>query len=393
MSNFTTELTTALSSGVNIEEFFRHHLEQAINSLLQYELTSFLDYEKWDPIGYNSGNSRNGSYQRNFKTKYGTLNIHIPRDRMGEFKQQTLPSHRQSDENLEQTIIHLYRKGITTREITDLIEKMYGHHYSAGHVSNIGKLVDKDVKAFHNRRVKANYVVIYCDATWLPVRRDGVAKEALHVLVGIDAQGYKEVLDYALYPTESSANYKEMLRSLHARGLEQVALFVSDGVIGLPDAVTEIYPQARHQACWTHLQRNAMHKVRTNDRGRVADELKRVYGAESKVQAEERMASFCQNWQKKYPKLASQFKDQTNLFSFFDFPSEIRKSLYTNNLVESLNKRLKRVVKVKEQFPNEDALERVVCTNFLEYNLRNEGRRHRGFSKVSFELNEMFVKS
>lgn len=390
MSNFTTELATAISTGADIEEFFRQHLEHAINSLLQYELTSFLDYEKWDPIGYNSGNSRNGGYQRKFKTKYGPLNIHVPRDRMGEFKQQTLPPHRQSDESLEQTIIQLYRKGITTREITDLIEKMYGHHYSAGHVSNIGKLVDKDVKAFHSRRVKPNYVVIYCDATWLPVRRDGVAREALHVLVGIDAEGYKEVLDYALYPTESSANYQEMLRSLKARGLEQVGLFVSDGIIGLPDAVTEIYPKARHQGCWTHLQRNAMHKVRTDDRSKVADELKRVYGAESKAQAEERLATFCQKWQKKYPKLASQFSEQTNLFSFFDFPAAIRKSLYTNNLVESLNKRLKRVVKAKEQFSNEDALERVVCTNYLEYNLRNESRRHHGFSKVHYELHLLF---
>lgn len=390
MSNFTTELATALSTGADIDEFFRQHLERAINSLLQYELTSFLDYEKWDPIGYNSGNSRNGGYQRKFKTKYGTLDIHVPRDRMGEFKQQTLPPHRQSDESLEQTIIQLYRKGITTREISDLIEKMYGHHYSAGHVSNIGKLVDKDVKAFHSRRVKPNYVVIYCDATWLPVRRDGVAREALHVLVGIDAEGYKEVLDYALYPTESSANYQEMLRSLKARGLEQVALFVSDGIIGLPDAVTEIYPKARHQGCWTHLQRNAMHKVRTDDRGKVADELKLVYGAESKAQAEERLAAFCQKWQKKYPKLAAQFSEQTNLFSFFDFPAAIRKSLYTNNLVESLNKRLKRVVKTKEQFPNEDALERVVCTNYLEYNLRNESRKHHGFSKVHYELQLLF---
>ena len=390
MSDFTTELASALSSGQNIEEFFRQHLEQAINSLLQYELTTFLDYEKWDPIGYNSGNSRNGGYQRTFKTKYGALNIVVPRDRMGEFRQQTLPPHRQSDESLEQSIIQLYRKGITTREITDLIEKMYGHHYSAGHISNLGKLVDRDVKAFHSRRVKPRYVAIYCDATWLPVRRDGVAREALHVLVGIDPEGYKEVLDYALYPTESSANYQEMLRSLQARGLEQVALFVSDGIIGLPDAVTGIYPQARHQGCWTHLQRNAMHKVRTSDRGMVAEELKRVYGAESREQAEERMAAFCRRWSTKYPKLVSQFTGQTNLFSFFDFPAAIRTSLYTNNLAESLNKRLKRVVKAKEQFPSEEALERVVCTNYLEYNLKSEGRRQHGFSKVHYELSQLF---
>lgn len=390
MSNFTTELATAFSTGQNIEEFFRQHLEHAVNSLLEHELTSFLDYEKWDPIGYNSGNSRNGGYQRTFKTKYGKLDIYLPRDRTGEFKQQTLPPHRQSDESLEQTIIQLYRKGITTREITDLIEKMYGHHYSAAHVSNIAKLVDKDVKAFHSRRVKPNYVVVYCDATWLRVRRDSVAKEALHVLVGIDAEGYKEVLDYALYPTESSCNYQEMLLSLQARGLEQVALFVSDGLIGLPEAVTNVYSKAKHQGCWTHLQRNAMHKVRTSDKAPVADELKRIYGAESREQAEERLAVFCQTWSKKYPKLTDQFTGKSNLFSFFDFPASIRKSLYTNNLAESLNKRLKRIVKSKEQFPNEDALERVVCTSYLEYNENNEGRKHHGYSKAQYELLQLF---
>lgn len=355
MSNITTDLVTALSSGEDIEEFFRRHLEHAINALLEYELTSFLDYEKWDPIGYNSGNSRNGAYQRTFKTKYGQLNIQVPRDRIGEFKQQTLPPHRQSAENLEQTIVQLYRKGITTREISDLIEKMYGHHNSAAHISNIAKLINEDVQAFHARRVKPNYVVIYCDATYINVRRDTVAKEALHVLIGIDADGYKEVLDYALYPTESAYNYKEMLGSLKARGLEKVALFVSDGLIGLPDSVADVYPKASHQGCWTHLQRNAMNKVRTPDKGPVADELKGVYGAESKEQAQERSTSFCQTWSKKYPKMTDQFLKHTNLFSFFDFPAPIRKSLYTNNLAESLNKRLKRIIKGKEQFPNEES--------------------------------------
>jgi transposase-like protein len=133
-----------------------------------------------------------------------------------------------------------------------------------------------------------------------------------------------------------------------------------------------------------------MHKVRISDRGLVADELKRVYGAESREQAEERMATFCRKWSTKYPKLVSQFTGQTNLFSFFDFPAAIRTSLYTNNLAESLNKRLKRVVKAKEQFPSEDALERVVCTSYLEYNLKSEGRRHRGFSRVHYELLQLF---
>ena len=390
MSNFTTELIAALSSGQDVSEFFRNEIEIALNSILEHELTSFLDYEKWDPIGYNSGNSRNGFYGRLLKTKYGMLNLRIPRDRNGEFAQQTVPAYRQSSESLEQTIIQLYRKGITTREISDLVEKMYGHHYSAMTISNMAKLIDKDVQAFHTRIVKPNYVAIYCDATYLNVRRDTVTKEALHLLIGIDPEGYKEVLDYSLYPTESSENYKEMLQSLKKRGLEQVLLFISDGLIGLPDAVTDVFPKAKHQSCWTHLQRNVIHKVRPADTKDIVSKLRNVYTADSREEAEKKLEDFRATWSSRYPKVTDRFIGKTNLFSFMDFPEEIRGSLYTNNLAESINKRLKRVTKSKEQFPNEDALERTVCSNFIEYNVKYEGRRHRGFNKVSFELQELF---
>ncbi len=393
MSNFTTELINALSSGQDITEIFRKEMETALNSILEYELTSFLDYEKWDPIGYNSGNSRNGCYSRSLNTKYGVLNLRIPRDRNGEFKQQTVPGYKRSTDDLEQTIIQLYRKGITTREIADLVEKMYGHHYSATTVSNISKLIDKDVKAFHSRQVKPNYVAVYCDATYLNVRRDSVAKEALHLLIGIDAEGYKEVLDYALYPTESCDNYKEMLLSLKQKGLEQVLLFVSDGILGLQNAVTDVFPKAKHQSCWTHLQRNVIRKVRPVDTNQIVSDLRRVYRAYSREEAQQRLEEFVESWSSRYPKVTNQFEGKTNLFSFMDFPEAVRKSLYTNNLAESLNKRLKRITKSKEQFPNEDSLERTVCTNFLDYNVKCEGRRHRGFSKVSFELNELFLRN
>ena len=169
----------------SVEDFFRQQLENAINALLQCELSSFLGYEKHDANGWGSGNSRNGSYTRSFDTRYGTLKLVIPRDRNGEFQQQTLPKHQRKEDALETTIIQLYRKGITTREISDLIEKMYGHHYSAQTVSNIAQSVTSQVKAFHSRTVSDKYAVIYCDATYLNLRRDSVAKEALHVILGI----------------------------------------------------------------------------------------------------------------------------------------------------------------------------------------------------------------
>lgn len=390
MHDFTTELVRCLSSGMDPTEFFRSHLEKAINHLLETERTAFLDYEKWDPIGYHSGNSRNGYYTRSLKTIYGTLELQIPRDRLGEFNQQTVPPHKRRAEDLERTIIQLYQKGITTREIADLIEKIYGHHYSATTISNIAKLLDKDVKAFHGRTMKPRYVAVYCDATYLNVRRDTVAKEALHLLIGIDAEGIKEVLDYALYPTESAENYKEMLLSLRDRGLQEVLLFISDGLMGLPERVTDVFPKARHQACWTHLQRNVLRKVRPIDAAEVTAAMRRVHQAESLSQAQERLQEAMTRWRGRYPKLAGMFEEKDNLFSYFAFPEPIRRSLYTNNLAESLNKRLKRVTKSKEQFPHEEALERTVCASFLECNAKWEGRKHRGWSHVTYELLEMF---
>ncbi|MGI6215281.1 MAG: IS256 family transposase [Christensenellales bacterium] len=189
--------------GEDIKEVFRQQLEIALNQMLKNELAAFLNYETYDPADYNSGNSRNGYYHRKLKTVYGTLNIAVPRDRIGEFVQKLIPCYKQTGNELETTVVKLYKKGIATREIADLIEKMYGHRYSPSVISNITKLVEKDVEAFHNRPVKERYAVIYCDAAFVSVRRDSVQKEAMRTLIGIGEQGHKEALDYGLFPSES----------------------------------------------------------------------------------------------------------------------------------------------------------------------------------------------
>jgi len=203
MANVSTNLMSALLNNESIDEVFRSELENAVNEVLSTELTAFLNYEKYDYSGRNSGDSRNGFYGRTYQSRFGTLNLKIPRDREGVFKQHTIPSYQRTSDELETTIIQLYKKGITTREISDLIEKMYGHYYTPQTVSNITKAVQDQVDRFHNRPVSDKYVAIYCDATYLNVRRDSVAKEALHVILGIMLEGNKEVLDYALYPSES----------------------------------------------------------------------------------------------------------------------------------------------------------------------------------------------
>ncbi len=358
MRDCNTKLMEALLSGGNVDEIFRQEIENAVNVLLEAEITAFLGYERYSVEGYNSGDSRNGSYTRTIHSRYGDIQVKIPRDRNGGFKQQTVPAYGRNTDSLEETVIHLYRKGITTMEIAELIEKMYGHHYSKGTISNMAASIQTEVEAFHKRALEKRYVVIYADATYLNVRRDCVDKEALHVLLGITPDGKKEILSYALYPTEGADNYREMLADIKARGVQQVLLFVSDGLTGFRDACKSVYPEADHQSCWVHICRNVMKLLRVKDRKEVLDALKTVYGAENASEAEAALDAFCEKYGKRYPKLTEKFCDRRSLFSFFKYPKEIRQSLYTTNLVENMNKQLKRKTKRKEQFPTEGALDR-----------------------------------
>ena len=297
MSNVSTKILEALLKNESIEEVFRQELENALDSLFTIELDAFLHYDKYDPAGYNSGDSRNGYYQRTLHTEYGDLSLKIPRDREGLFHQKTLAPYRRNSDSLENTIIQLYRHGITTREISDLIEKMYGQFYSPQTVSNIARSVETQVKEFHTRSVNSRYSVIFCDATYLNVRRDSVAKEALHVLVGVTPDGTKDLLDFALFPTESPENYREILNGLKERGLKEVLLFVTDGLKGLKKAVSEAFPMARYQSCWTHLCRNVMRHLRSKDKKAVMDDLKKVYTAKSREDAEAALYGFFEKYQ------------------------------------------------------------------------------------------------
>ncbi len=390
MSNFNTEIFKSLSQGISIEEIIRLEIEEVVNQLLLNELTIFLDYEKHDVIGYNSGNSRNGFYSRKLLTKYGEISIKMPRDRNGEFKQQTVPAYDRRTDSLETTVLQLYSRGVTTSEIADLIEKMYGHAYTKQTISNITKAVEVNVDAFHNRKFNKRYVALYCDATMLNVRRDTVAREALHIIIGITEEGHKDVLDYRLYPHEAASNYTDMLQDLYERGLEEVLIIISDGLTGIKEACLKVYPKADHQTCWVHIQRNIAKLVRVNDRKEIMNLVKPLYKSEDYDSALIKFEKLKEEILSRYPKVIKLLESNESLFSFYKYPMQIRSSIYTTNLVEGLNKQLKRQTKKKEQFPNEESLERFVCNFFLDYNLRLGSRIHKGFGEVTSELNEMF---
>ena len=389
MTNSTTEIMETLINKGDLDDLFRRHLELAINTLLQAELMAFLDYEKYDRTGFNSGNSRNGNYSRSFKTEYGELNLAIPRDRNGEFSQQTLPAYKRSNDSLETTIIQLFQKGITMSEISELIEKMYGHYYTPQTISNITQIVSEDVVAFKERSLESQYSIIFMDATHIPLKRQTVSKEAVYIVIGIRLDGTKEVLGFSIAPTESSYVWKEILQDLKDRGLEEVLLVVTDGLSGINDSIHSIYPNAQFQQCCVHISRNIAHKVRVSDRQEVCNDFKLVYQAASKEEAMNQISFMIDKWKKQYPRVVKLLMNPA-ILTFYNFPPSIRRTIYSTNLIEGFNKQLKKYTKRKEQFPNEESLERFLVSQFNNYNQKFLCRIHKGFKEIQDTLESMF---
>ncbi|EOS8121863.1 IS256 family transposase [Enterococcus faecium] len=389
MNDFTTEIMETLINKGDLDELFRCHLELAVNSLLQAELTAFLDYEKYDRAGFNSGNSRNGNYSRSFRTEYGELNLVIPRDRNGKFSQQTLPAYKRTNDSLETTIIQLFQKGITMSEISELIEKMYGHHYTPRTISNMTKIVSEDIIAFKERSLESRYSVIFMDATHIPLKRQTVSKEAVYIVIGIRLDGTKEVLGFSLAPTESAYVWKEILQDLKDRGLKEVLLVVTDGLSGINDSIHSVYPNAQFQQCCVHISRNIAHKVRVSDRQEICSDFKLVYQASSKEEANNQIRFMIDKWKKQYPRVVKLLMNPA-ILTFYNFPPSIRRTIYSTNLIEGFNKQLKKYTKRKERFPNEESLERFLVSQFNNYNQKFLCRVHKGFKEIHDTLESMF---
>ncbi|OTP16165.1 transposase [Enterococcus gallinarum] len=273
--------------------------------------------------------------------------------------------------------------------VTDLIEKMYGHHYTPQTMSNMTKSFTEEVTSFKERELHDRYAAIYMDATYIPLKRKTVAKEAIHIAVGIRPDGSKEVLSYAIAPTESIMIWEEILIDLQERGVKNVLLFITDGLKGMAGAVQRFYPKARFQHCCVHVSRNISHKVRVDDRKEVCDDFKMVYQASSKKAALEARGAFAEKWKTSYPKMVESILSNDYLLTFYDFPLVIRKTIYSTNLIESFNKQIKKYSHRKEQFQNEESMERFLVSSFDTHNQKFLGRSHKGFQQAEGELEQM----
>lgn len=392
MNDFTTKLIRCLADGEktdeSVHEMFRSELEKSMNELLQMELTGLLNYEKYERSGLSADNSRNGSYERKMNTVHGELHLTIPRDRNGEFESPVVPKYERRDTRTEDIVVKLFQTGLTNSEIAEIVECLYDKKYSRGTISNITEQIIANVEAFKARRLDGEYAVIFLDATYVPLRRDTVAQEAIHIALGIKADGTKEIIGYAVAPNESVSAWEELLQDLRSRGLTKPLLFVADGLKGIEDTILRVYPKADVQRCFVHVMRNIAWMVRTRDRAEVLADFKLIHKQETKTAAIAVLSDFADKWTKCYPKVIELVQANLYLLTFYDYPEAIRSSIYSTNLIEGFNKQVKRKTKAKIQFPSAEAAEKYLVSLFEEFNFKQGFKKHKGFGIACADLNQ-----
>ena len=278
----------------------------------------------------------------------------------------------------------MFYAGISTRKISKVLEALYNMEISHTVASRLADVAEEEINKWKNRELDSYYPVIFIDATYFPINRSGVKKEAIYVALGIRRDGRREILGYDIGGEGESANvWKEMLNNIKMRGVEEVTLIVGDGLTGLKEAIKKVYPGARYQHCIVHAVRNTLTKVRIKDRAEIAQSLREIYKSRDIEGAREALERFSERWRKKYPKIVKWWEErEEELLAYMEFPEEIRGMIYTTNQIERLFKELKRRLKVMEQLQGEKGTEKIIYVILRELNDRYMSRKLRGFEKA-----------
>ena len=328
-------------------------LERALSA----ELTHHLGYEKHDPAGRNSGNSRNGSSAKTVKGDFGEIVVEMPRDRNGSFEPQILKKGQTRFTGFDDKILSMYARGMTTREIQGHLEEIYGVEVSPALISDVTDAVMEEVKAWQSRPLEPLYAIVYLDALYVKMRHEGrVENRAVYVAIGVDLDGRKDVLGLWTSANEGAKFWLAVLTELRNRGVKDMLIVCVDGLKGFPQAIEAVYPGAAVQLCIVHLVRASLNYVNWKERKRVAADLKPIYRAATAEEAEQRLADFTAGWGAKYRAIGKLWQENWDrVIPFFAFPAEVRKVIYTTNAVESLHMSLRKIIKNRGSFPSEEA--------------------------------------
>lgn len=374
MNNYSKYLETSLAnlraslSNWTMEEF----IVSTIESLMSVERSEYLALT-------NSKDKGNGFYLRAFKTfSRNCLRINVPRTRLGAFSPDTLELVKLGQEQMNELCLALYKKGMTSRDISDLIETMFGDSVSAAKVANLAKTFNKFRIAWENSKLDSYYKVMFCDCVFITVRRgDSYSREAIYIAYGVKNDNTRELLALSINPTESAQEWGEIFDNLGKRGVEDIDLIVADGLVGLEDEAHRIFPRARFQKCVVHKMRNILKKTRPKDKMEMAIDLKEVFNNFSENDTVEnglkKVEIFIQKWKTKYPQIKRFFEDGKieYYFSYVKFHPIVRRMVYTTNSIENLNRIIRKATKNKLSFEKPEYLLDYVFMIIKEFEEKN----------------------
>jgi putative transposase len=332
-----------------------------VERAMQAEMKQHLGYGKHDPAGNNSGNSRNGVTRKKLKGDFGELEIETPRDRNGDFEPQLIKKNQTRWTGFDDKILSMYARGMSTRDIQGHLEEMYQVPVSPSLISDVTEGVIEDARAWQSRPLEPFYGVVFLDALYVKMRHEGrVENRAVYVAIGINLEGKKDVLGLWTSSHEGAKFWLNVLNDLRSRGVKDIYLVCVDGLKGFPQAIESVFPKAQVQLCIVHMVRASLNYVTWKEYKAVTQDLKPIYKATTADQAELELSEFEKRWPK-YPAVSRLWRENwAQVIPFFEFPPEVRKVVYTTNAVESLHMSLRKVIKTRGSFPNEEAAIRLL---------------------------------
>ena len=375
-----------IKTAEDIQEALKDLLGGTIKSMLEAEMDEHIGYEKYQ---HSDGNNyRNGTKKKNVRSTYGEFQVEVPQDRNSTFDPQIVKKRQKDISEIDQKIINMYARGLTTRQISEQIEEIYGFECSESFISNItDKVIDK-IQDWQNRPLDEVYPVIFIDATHFSVREDNrIKKIAAYVVLGITKDGMKEVLSLEIGENESSKYWLGVLNGLKNRGIKDIMVICADGLTGIKEAIAAAFPQTEYQRCVVHQVRNTLKYVSYKDKKEFAADLKGIYLAATETQAMENLEKVTEKWEEKYPNtMTSWYQNWDVLTPIFKFLLEVRKVIYTTNAIESLNSTYKKLNRQRTVYPSDKALLKVLYLSTMEatkkwsQSLRNWGKVYGEFS-------------
>ena len=367
-----------ITSMDDIQNLFKETIAEFMEDGLETELDEELGYSRYDYRNKNTENSRNGHSSKTLRTSFGDVEVAVPRDRKGEFEPQLLKKNQTSiSQDIEEKILSMYAKGMTTGDIEAHIQDIYGVDVSDTTVSRITDKILPVAKEWQQRPLEAVYAVVFLDAIHYHVRSEGhIVKKAVYIAIGIDLDGHKDVLGMWVGENESAKYWATVLNSLRNRGIEDIFIACTDNLCGFSTAIEAVFPKTEIQNCIIHQIRNSSKYVSYKDLKALMADLKAVYAAVDEDAALMALNTFSEHWDKKYPTISQSWRaNWANLSTYFKFPQELRRLIYTTNAIEGFNRQLRKVTKAKSVFPTDESLFKMLYLAMMDITKKWTGRR------------------